>query len=43
VPYPGATPEEVEEGICQLMAMLWLDGQNDSLAVSGFRTNCLLF
>ena len=34
---------QVEEGMCQLMAMLWLDGQNDSLAVSGFRTNCLLF
>ena len=26
---------QVEEGLCQLMAMLWLDRQHDSLAVRG--------
>ena len=28
---------QVEEGLCQLMAMLWLDRQNDMLKVIGER------
>ena len=29
---------QVEEGLCQLMAMLWLDRQNDMLKVIGEET-----